>query len=115
MKILIVENGYNDLKKSRIPLGKYFQSLGNEVFYACPDPKEKGIQNISMSRNNLALFQLFQGCARLNNIESEHSIEAVLSFRFIPNVLNYFASFLDNTYRFWTFYCFQKWYVNNIS
>ena len=93
MKILIVENGFSDLKKSRIPLGKYFQSLGNEVFYACPDPEEKGIQSISMSRNSLAPFQLFQGCVRLNNIESEHSIEAVLSFRFIPNVLNYLASF----------------------
>lgn len=93
MKILIVENGFSDLKKSRIPLGKYFQSLGNEVYYACPDPEENGIRSISMSRNSLALVQLFQGCGRLINIEKEHSIEAVLSFRFIPNVLSYLASF----------------------
>jgi glycosyltransferase involved in cell wall biosynthesis len=93
MKILIVENGFSDLKKSRIPLGKYFQSLGNEVYYACPDAKEKGIHSISMSRNSLAPIQLFHGCVRLNNIELEHSIESVLSFRFIPNVLNYLASF----------------------
>lgn len=95
MKILIVENGFSDLKKSRIPLGKYFQLLGNKVYYACPNPEEKGIQHISMSRNSLAPFQLFQGCVRLRNIEIEHSIEAVLSFRFIPNVLNYLASFLN--------------------
>lgn len=95
MRILLVENGFNDLKKSRIPLGSYFQSLGNEVFYACPEPKEAGIFNITMSRNSFSTLQLINGCLRLSNLESEQSIDTVLSFRFIPNVLNYLASFLN--------------------
>ena len=97
MRILIVENGFNDLQKSRIPLGSYFQTSGNEVFYACPDPKAEEIYDIPMSRNNLAPFQIIKGCVGLNKVESEHSIEAVLSFRFIPNVLNYIASFRNRS------------------
>ena len=93
MRILIVENGFNDLKNSRLPLGSYFQSEGNEVFYACPNPKEEGVYSIQMSRNSLALMQLLNGYRRLANIETSNSIDAVLSFRFIPNVLNYLASF----------------------
>ena len=93
MRILIVENGFNDLKKSRLPLGSYFQFAGNEVLYACPDPKKEWIYRIPMSRNSLAPIQLINGHRRLVNIEKSNSIDAVLSFRFIPNVLNYLASF----------------------
>ena len=93
MRILLIENGYNDLKKSRIPLGSYFQSSGNEVFYACPDPKEAAIFNISMSRNSLAPIQLLNGFGKLSRLEKENNFQVVLSFRFIPNVLNYLASF----------------------
>lgn len=93
MRILIVENGFNDLKKSRIPLGSYFQALGNKVFFACPDPSETGIFNIPMSRNSLSPLQLVNGCGRLYRLEKENAIRVVLSFRFIPNVLNYLASF----------------------
>ena len=96
MRILLVENGFNDLKKSRIPLGSYFQSLGNEVFYACPEPKEADIFNISMSRNSLAPIKLLNGFGRLSRLEKENAVHVVLSFRFIPNVLNYLASFRNN-------------------
>jgi glycosyltransferase involved in cell wall biosynthesis len=93
MRILIIENGFNDLKKSRLPLGSYFQFAGNEVLYACPDPKVEGVYRVPMSRNSLAPIQLLNGQRTLVNIEKSNSIDAVLSFRFIPNVLNYFASF----------------------
>lgn len=96
MRILLIENGFNDLKKSRISLGSYFQSSGNEVFYACPDPKEAGIFNITMSRNSLAPIQLLNGFGKLNRLEKENNFHVVLSFRFIPNVLNYLASFRNN-------------------
>jgi len=96
MRILIVENGFNDLKKSRIPLGSYFQSLGNEVFYACPEPKEADIFNIRMSRNSLAPIQLIKGLGRLSRLETENIVHVVMSFRFIPNVLNYLASFRNS-------------------
>lgn len=93
MRILLVENGFNDLKKSRIPLGSYFQSLGYEVFYACPEPKEAGVFNITMSRNSLAPIQFLNGFRRLSKLEKENTVHVVLSFRFIPNVLNYLVSF----------------------
>ena len=93
MKILLIENGFNDLKKSRIPLGSYLQTLGKEVFYACPSPNEESIYDIPMSRNSLAPIQLLNGQRTLVNIEISNAIDAVLSFRFIPNVLNYLASF----------------------
>lgn len=96
MRILLVENGFNDLKKSRIPLGSYFQSLGNEVFYACPEPKDANIFNITMSRNSLDPIQLINGFRRLNRLEDDYTIQVVLSFRFIPNVLNYMASFRNS-------------------
>ena len=96
MRILLVENGFNDLKKSRIPLGSYFQSLGYEVFYACPEPKKADIFNIKMSRNSLAPIQLLNGFGRLSRLEKENTVHVVLSFRFIPNVLNYLASFRNS-------------------
>lgn len=96
MRILLVENGFSDLKKSRIPLGSYFQTSGNEVFYACPDPKEAGIFNITMSRNSLAPKQLLNGFGKLSRLEKENNLQVVLSFRFIPNVLNYLASFRNS-------------------
>jgi glycosyltransferase involved in cell wall biosynthesis len=95
MRILIVENGFNDLKKSRLPLGLFFQFAGNEVLYACPDPLEEGICSIPMSRNSLAPIRLMNGHLRLVSVEISNSIDAVLSFRFIPNVLNYLASFCN--------------------
>ena len=96
MRILLLENGFNDLKKSRIPLGSYFQSLGNEVWYACPDPKEVGIFNIRMNRNSLAPIQLINGFRSLKRLENDNTIQVVLSFRFIPNVLNYMVSFRNS-------------------
>lgn len=93
MKILIIENGFSDLKKSRMPLGSYFESLGNEVLYACPDPKKEDVHAISMSRNSLAPIQLIRGCLMLKKLEKQYSVEAVLSFRLIPNFLNYLSSF----------------------
>jgi asparagine synthase (glutamine-hydrolysing) len=35
---------------------------------------------------------------------------------FIRNlVLNHVSGKIDNTYRAWTFYCFQKWYVESYN
>jgi len=95
MAILILENGYNDLIKSRYPLGKYLQAEGHEVHYACPYPDEKAIHHVPMSRNGLAPFELAKGYSKLIRIEAKLSIETLLSFRLIPNVLNYMASFTN--------------------
>ena len=95
-KVLIIENGYDDLQRSRIPLGTYFQALGNEVFYACPEPKDIGVFNILMSRSSLAPIQLINGLIRLKKLEDDKTIQVVLSFRLIPNILNFLASFCNS-------------------
>jgi len=39
----------------------------------------------------------------------------IFKFHLISKLVNdHLNSVNDNTYRVWTFYCFQKWYVNNI-
>lgn len=93
MAILILENGYNDLVRSRIPLGEYFQSKGLKVHYACPKPERDIAYEVPMSRSSLAPLKLIKGFRRLNQIENKLSVDMLLSFRFIPNVLNYLASF----------------------
>lgn len=93
MKVLIIENSFDDLRKSRFPLGDYFQESGLDVCYACPGPLDKEVFNIPMSRNKLDVFKLVEGYFTLIRIETHTASEAVISFRFIPNVLNYLASF----------------------
>jgi len=95
MTILILENSYSDLVKSRIPLGEYLQSKGLKVHYSCPKPERDNIHNIPMSRNSMAPLKLIYGFGRLNQIEKKLSIDTILSFRLIPNVLNYLASFAN--------------------
>lgn len=93
MRVLIVENGFSDLKKSRFPLGSYFELMGVQTYYACPEPKEKSVFGIPMNRNSFSPLKLLQGYSFLSSLEVKLSIDTVLSFRFIPNVLNYLASF----------------------
>jgi len=93
MRILILENGYRDLEKSRFPLGLFFHSRGNKVFYACPEPSQTKVYDIPMSRDRIFPLEIFNSCLKLKELESNLSIEAVLSFRLIPNFLNYLASF----------------------
>mgnify|MGYP006098684099 CR=1 FL=1 len=39
----------------------------------------------------------------------------IFNINFITKLVeDHLNSVIDNTYRVWTFYCFQKWYVNNI-
>ena len=98
MRILIIENGYRDLLKSRIPLGEYFKEKGDSVIYACPNPKEDSdIFNLKMSRNRFSFFLLIYGIIKLKKIEKEEKIDAVISFRLTSNILNYFSSFFGVT------------------
>ena len=49
MRILIIENGYRDLVKSRYPLADFFISKGHLVFYTCPNPpKNSGIYDLNI-------------------------------------------------------------------
>lgn len=93
MKILIVENGYRDLILSRISLGKFLESKGHKVYYACPNPERSDYFHIPMSRNELSIFQILKSTIKLSQIEKSNSIDIVLSFRLVPNLLSYFSSF----------------------
>jgi glycosyltransferase involved in cell wall biosynthesis len=96
MRILIVENGYRDLILSRVKFGEYLESKGHQVFYICPDPIETNYFHIEMSRNKLSFIQLLKSAKKLSQIEKSNSIDIVLTYRFIPNVLNYISSFLNH-------------------
>ena len=96
MRILIVENGYRDLILSRVKFGEYLESKGHQVFYACPDPIETNYFHIEMSRNKLSFIQLLKSAKKLSQIEKSNSIDIVLTYRFIPNILNYISSFLNH-------------------
>lgn len=95
MKILIVENGYRDLILSRVKFGEFLESKGHQVFYACPNPIETNYFHIEMSRNKLSFFQLIKSAKKLSQIEKSNGIDIVLTYRFIPNVLNYISSFIN--------------------
>lgn len=95
MKMLIIENDFNDLKKSRVPLGNYLEQNGFDVKYACPNPKGEGIIHIPMSRNTLSLVSLFKSIKILNSSVRGSNTTIIMSFRFIPNVLNYLNSFFN--------------------
>lgn len=97
--VLILENSYNDLIKSRFPLGTYLKESGCNVYYGCPNPMVKEVFNIPMSRNRLSPIQLLKGYSILNKLEANLATDTVLSFRLIPNVLNYLASYRNKKVR----------------
>lgn len=94
MKVLIIENGYNDLVKSRFPLGNFFISKGLSVCYSCPNPPlNSDTYNLEMNRSKLAILSILKSLIKLKKIESNEGINAVMSFRLTSNILNYFSSF----------------------
>lgn len=92
MKVLLIENYYYDLIRSRVPLGEFLEMQGIEMAYACPDPKSGNVNAISMNRNSLRIIELLEGVRALRFLENQFKSDVVLSFRFIPNVLNYLSS-----------------------
>lgn len=101
MRLLIIENLISDLKKSRYPLGEYFESNGIKVFYACPNQRsEEGIFHLPLKRDSLSPKNLIQTVLVLTKIEQQCRVDTVLSFRLVPNVINYFSSFLSKRKRF---------------
>jgi len=92
-KVLLVENSYQDLVKSRFSLGNFLKESGFTVKYCCPNPDNNSVFDIPMSRNSIAPLKLVSGFFTLIRLEKKLASETVISFRFIPNVLNFLASF----------------------
>lgn len=98
MKILIIENGYNDLCKSRIPLGNYLKKKGKKIYYSCPNPdinNNNFILSLPMNRSSLDLITKFKSILKLVLFENQNNIDVIYSFRLIPNFYNYCSSFLN--------------------
>ena len=97
MKVLIIENGYKDLVKSRYPLSEFFISKGHTLSYACPDPPlNSGVYDLNLSRNKFSPFLFIKVINNLITIENKENIDVVLSFRLTSNILNFFTSFVGN-------------------
>lgn len=99
MEILIIENGYRDLIKSRKPLGSYLESRGCRVSYGCPDPMQDGVFEIPMTRDTMDVAKLICGLQALVRAEKKSSCNVVMSFRLIPNVLNFLSSLINSNRR----------------
>lgn len=99
MKILFFENLSSDLVKSRFPLGQYFEDNGFKSFYACPNEDLEGVTNIKMQRDSLSPISLLRSVNTLSQVEIDKSIDIILSFRLVPNIINYCASFIKRRKR----------------
>lgn len=95
LKILIFENSFRDLKKSRFPLGEYLEKKGIVVEYACPNPKEKFVTNILLAKSLVEFLRVFIALLDLSRLENRKKINVVLSFRLLPNIVSYLCSFLN--------------------
>lgn len=99
MKILFLENLSSDLVRSRLPLGQYFADNGFESFYACPNEDLVDVINIKMQRDSLSPMSLLRAVNSLTHVEIDKSIDIILSFRLVPNIINYCASFIKRRKR----------------
>ena len=100
MRVLIIENGYKDLIKSRIPLGNFINSNGNSVFYGCPNPNKshkEEIISLPMKRTKFDFFSLFLSLKKLLQFEKKKNVDVIFSFRLVPNFLNFLSSFISTT------------------
>lgn len=93
-KVLILDNLLDDLIKNRMQLGDYLASRNCSVFYGCPNNiNYPGINDIQIYRNRINIFQFMRAIKNVLNIENKKSINAVISFRLVPNILNAGCSF----------------------
>lgn len=99
MKVLIVENLEADLVRSRVPLGRFFEESQFEVFYACPSRENSRFFNIPMDRDRFKFSSLLRASIALRRIERSANIDAVISFRLVPNFLNLVRSFFSDKKR----------------
>lgn len=97
MKLLIVENSFSDLLKSRYPLGKFLENREFEVFYACPNPGSDQVLHFPMMRSSLNLRSLHSGLLAFKQSEKQIEPNCIISFRLMPNVLNFLVSFSNNS------------------
>ena len=92
MKVLLIENGFGDLIKSRVPFGNFLEQRGFDVSYACPNPKGSGYFHVPMTRASFSPSQIFSGLKALTDLEKKLNPQCVVSYRLMPNMLNFIRS-----------------------
>lgn len=92
--ILIVENLEKDLRSSRMPLGDFLKSHGYTIEYTCPSNNSDGIHHLPILRNKLTINLLRKGLKKILLLEKQYDIDIILSFRLVPNILNFLSSYI---------------------
>ena len=65
--------------------------------------------------NSLPENYLMKGWSKKHILKDAFKDEFPANFTIIPLVKNHLSGKEDNTLRVWTYYCFQKWYLNTYS
>ena len=102
-KVLLIENSSADFYKARLPLAKYLQSRGWDVYALTPEDeyvpliKKEEIKVISypLDRRNKGILQLVKLVRIYRKIIRENNIDIIHSFRFQPNLLNVLTNFFN--------------------
>ncbi|WP_026751224.1 glycosyltransferase family 4 protein [Sediminibacterium sp. C3] len=102
-RVLLIENFSSDFFKARLPLAKFLQKQGYEVFALVPNDgyleniKDAGIHVIGydLDRKNKGIRQIIRLTKIYKIVAEENSIDIVHSFRFQPNLLNVLANFFN--------------------
>ena len=102
-RVLLIENFSSDFYKARLPLAKFLQKQGYEVFALVPNDgylekiKDAGIQVIGydLVRKDKGIRQLIRLTKIYKIVAEENRIDIVHSFRFQPNLVNVLANFFN--------------------
>lgn len=96
-KILLIENFPSDFYNSRLPLAKFLNSNGLDVYAMVPGGSKyteliskTGVKVIEyeFNRNSKSIFQIIWLSLKYRKIIKEHNFDIVHSFRFQPNLIN---------------------------
>lgn len=106
MKILLIENSYNDFIKSRLPYAQFLVNKGHTVFALVPDDEIDNasilkfdnilIDTYEIERNKISIFKIFKIANFFLNSIKKNNINIVHSFRLYPNLIISFAALFSN-------------------
>jgi glycosyltransferase involved in cell wall biosynthesis len=99
MRIALVENFGLDFLNFRLPLVKYLENKGFEVYSIIPEDKylekvkETGIRVLSfpLIKNTLSPFSFFRSAKVLRSYQKRYGFSVIHSFRLQPNIITSYA------------------------
>jgi glycosyltransferase involved in cell wall biosynthesis len=99
MKIALVENFGLDFLNFRVPLVKFLETVGYEVYAIIPRDKycervrETGVNvlPLSLKKNTVSPISFFRCLAELRHYQKEYGFSIIHSFRLQPNIISSLA------------------------